>query len=196
MNQDGELRANQEAGARLSGAMGKGKGEAWAPATIFISHIVLLSRSPSFKAGRSDSLTDAPSTCTRSSTTTEREPHQSSPRNCGKLAPLGTIGAVAQSGERRLCTAEVRGSNPLGSTLKKHVFAGKIYKSQRSPGVHPGLLTATVLQPALPQRVLKGAGRAILHGGQYVGVSIQGYGYGGVPQHLGDYLGVDVPRQE
>jgi hypothetical protein len=35
-------------------------------------------------------------------------------------------GAVAQLGERRLCTAEVRGSNPLGSTLKSHCFAGKI----------------------------------------------------------------------
>jgi hypothetical protein len=46
--------------------------------------------------------------------------------NCGKLAPRGKIGAVAQSGERRLCTAEVRGSNPLGSTLKICWFAGKI----------------------------------------------------------------------
>ena len=34
----------QEAGARLSGVMGKGKGEAWAPAALFISHIVVLSR--------------------------------------------------------------------------------------------------------------------------------------------------------
>ncbi|MCD6053569.1 MAG: hypothetical protein K0Q96_761 [Rubrobacteraceae bacterium] len=44
MTQDGKLRVHQEAGARLSGVMGKGKGEAWAPATLFISHIVLLSR--------------------------------------------------------------------------------------------------------------------------------------------------------
>jgi hypothetical protein len=35
---------HQEAGARLSGVMGKGKGEAWAPATLFIPHIVILSR--------------------------------------------------------------------------------------------------------------------------------------------------------
>ena len=35
-------------------------------------------------------------------------------------------GAVAQLGERRLCTAEVRGSNPLGSTFKIRLFAGKI----------------------------------------------------------------------
>ena len=41
MTQDGKLRVHQEAGARLSGVMGKGKGEAWAPATLFISHIVL-----------------------------------------------------------------------------------------------------------------------------------------------------------
>ena len=44
LNQDGKLRVHQEAGARLSGIMGKGKGEAWAPATLFISHIVFLSR--------------------------------------------------------------------------------------------------------------------------------------------------------
>src|SRR5918995_209993 len=44
VNQHGKLRVHQEAGARLSGVMGKGKGEAWAPATLFISHIVLLSR--------------------------------------------------------------------------------------------------------------------------------------------------------
>ena len=37
----------------------------------------------------------------------------------------GTHGAVAQSGERRLCTAEVRGSTPLGSTLGKRNPAGK-----------------------------------------------------------------------
>src|SRR5215210_6382725 len=35
---------DKEVGARLSGVMGKGKGEAWAPTTIFISHIVVLSR--------------------------------------------------------------------------------------------------------------------------------------------------------
>jgi hypothetical protein len=34
-------------------------------------------------------------------------------------------GAVAQLGERRLCTAEVRGSNPLGSTYGSVRFAGK-----------------------------------------------------------------------
>ncbi len=43
MSGDGKLRLHQEAGARLSGVMGKGKGEAWAPATLFISHIVDLS---------------------------------------------------------------------------------------------------------------------------------------------------------
>jgi hypothetical protein len=44
VTRDGKLRVHQVAGARLSGVMGKGKGEAWAPATLFISHIVLLSR--------------------------------------------------------------------------------------------------------------------------------------------------------
>ena len=60
--------------------------------------------------------------------------------------------------------------------------------------VAPECIRGYLLQPVLPQRVLKGAGRAILHSGQYVRVGVQGYGYGGVPQHLGDYLGVDVPR--
>jgi hypothetical protein len=44
VNGDGKLRVHKEAGARLSGVMGKGKGEMWAPATLFISHIVILSR--------------------------------------------------------------------------------------------------------------------------------------------------------
>jgi hypothetical protein len=39
-----KLLVHQETGARLSGVMGKGKGEAWAPVTLFISHIVVLSR--------------------------------------------------------------------------------------------------------------------------------------------------------
>src|SRR5215210_8137299 len=52
---------------------------------------------------------------------TLRRRHCTAPRalkNTGaarKLIP-GPNGAVAQLGERRLCTAEVRGSNPLGST--------------------------------------------------------------------------------
>src|SRR5215203_6542891 len=39
-----KLPASREAGARLSGVMGKGKGEAWAPTALFISHIAHLSR--------------------------------------------------------------------------------------------------------------------------------------------------------
>src|SRR5919107_2188091 len=42
VNQHGKLRVHQEAGARLSGVMGKG--EPWVPATLFISHLALLSR--------------------------------------------------------------------------------------------------------------------------------------------------------
>jgi hypothetical protein len=50
---------------------------------------------------------------------------KSSSPNCGKLGSPSTFGAVAQLGERRLCTAEVRGSNPLGSTLEMWGFAAK-----------------------------------------------------------------------
>src|SRR5215211_6911961 len=53
VNRDGKLRVHQEAGARLSRVMGKGKRETWAPAALFISHIVLLSRQQV-----TDSLTD------------------------------------------------------------------------------------------------------------------------------------------
>jgi len=59
MSGDGKLRLHQEAGARLSGVMGKGKGEAWAPATLFISHIVILSRPDA-----TDSLTNPSSAST------------------------------------------------------------------------------------------------------------------------------------
>jgi hypothetical protein len=70
-----------------------------------------ISHSPSVK-GRSDHRSherhEIRHTCLR----------KSSQANCGKLASQSPFGAVAQSGERRLCTAEVRGSNPLGSTPK------------------------------------------------------------------------------
>ena len=113
MSGDGKLRVHQEAGARLSGVMGKGKGEAWAPATIFISHIVALSRPQAIRTVNKSAVGHV----------TLR---QSSLGNCGKLIVPSHIGAVAQLGERRLCTAEVRGSNPLGSTLEMCCFAGKI----------------------------------------------------------------------
>jgi hypothetical protein len=38
---------------------------------------------------------------------------------------LDPAGAVAQLGERRLCTAEGVGSNPIGSTSRSCLFAGK-----------------------------------------------------------------------
>jgi hypothetical protein len=79
--------------------------------------------------------------------------------------------------------------------LRKSTYLQVNYaKHEEAPECIRGFLLQPYCNPFLPQRVLKGAGRAILHGGQYVGVGIQGYGYGGVPQHLGDYLGVDVPR--
>jgi hypothetical protein len=82
---------------------------------------------------------------TLSGMSAELEPRKSSLRNCGKLAPPNTIGAVAQSGERRLCTAEVRGSNPLGSTQKyadlQAKYEGWVEATERGRGL--------VLQPIL-----------------------------------------------
>jgi hypothetical protein len=48
----------------------------------------------------------------------------------------------------------------------------------------------------LTQRVLKDPSCTLLHVGKHVGIGIQGYGYSGVSQHLGDDLGVDVPAQQ
>jgi hypothetical protein len=45
---------------------------------------------------------------------------------------------------------------------------------------------------ALFEGVFEGAYGVFLHGGQHVGVGAQGNGYGGIPEHLGHYLGVDV----
>jgi len=69
VDRDGKLPVHQEAGARLSGVMGKGKGEAWAPATLFISHIVFLSRQDA-----TDSLTDPSSASRWSGATATLEP--------------------------------------------------------------------------------------------------------------------------
>src|ERR671921_359284 len=101
--------------------MGKGKGEAWAPATLFISHIAVLSSSAA-----TDPLNDSPFASMRPGASASLESISPPPRNCGKLALPNPTGAVAQLGERRLCTAEVRGSNPLGSTSGIWQFAGKI----------------------------------------------------------------------
>ncbi len=48
----------------------------------------------------------------------------------------------------------------------------------------------------LRQGIFEGADGVLLHGGENVTVGVQGDGYRGVPQHLGDDLGVDVPAQE
>ena len=113
MTRDGKLRIHQEAGARLSGVMGKGKGEAWAPATIFISHIVILSRLDATLALTDSTCSGVSSSISSLCATAVNSPQQA------------RLGAVAQSGERRLCTAEVRGSNPLGSTPKSPANDGK-----------------------------------------------------------------------
>src|SRR5215210_4494436 len=46
----------------------------------------------------------------------------------------------------RLCTAEVRGSNPLGSTLKSCRFAGKMSNYGERPEILPALSTPVVHQ--------------------------------------------------
>ena len=113
--------------------MGKGKGEAWTPATIFISHIVALSRPQAIRTVNK-SVVGHVTLC------------QSSSGNCGKLIVPSHIGAVAQLGERRLCTAEVRGSNPLGSTQKCGSLQVRRERSVKTLELIWGLVLQPILQ--------------------------------------------------
>ena len=80
---------------------------------------------------------------------------------CVEDAPLRAYtrvdpdGAVAQLGERRLCTAEGVGSNPIGSTTKSRVLQAK--RGARAEAVDP--TGGPVLQPVL-QRALQSASYA------------------------------------
>jgi hypothetical protein len=58
-----------------------------------------------------------------------------------------------------------------------------------------GSFTATVLPPANPG-LRPSRRQPVAHTGEHVGVGVEGYGDGGVSEHLGDDLGVDVPRQQ
>ncbi len=92
-------------------------------------------------------------------------------------------GAVAQLGERRLCTAEVRGSNPLGSTLK----IADLQEKREGYRKAPETLRGDLLQPycnALPQRVLQGESCTILHVRKNVRVGVH------------HDFGVDVLREQ
>ena len=108
-------------------------------------------------------------------------------RKLGKCPAIYLAAFARRRSGVRIPSAPLRKSTYLQVNYSKH---------EEAPNALRGFLLQPYCKPFLPQCVLKGAGRAILHGGQYVGVGIQGDGYGGVPQHLGDYLGVDVPRQE
>ncbi len=69
--------------------------------------------------------------------------------------------------------------------------------------MYPGPFAATVLQPKTEQgsrhgsqRRLHRVGCGVLHIRQDMGVRVEGDGYGGVAEHLGDYLRVDVFAQK
>jgi hypothetical protein len=73
----------------------------------------------------------------------------------------------------RLCTAEVRGSIPLGSTLEICGFAGKTRRKGEHPGCYPGPYAATVQQ----------------RGGEYAKVIVSGFydlWSGGIPEIRSD----------
>jgi hypothetical protein len=56
----------------------------------------------------------------------------------------------------RLCTAEVRGSNPLGSTSEKRIFAGKKQAGKQGrkddPALFDSYLTVTRSSEGVPHR--------------------------------------------
>jgi hypothetical protein len=68
----------------------------------------------------------------------------------------------------------------------------KFRGTKKSPGANAG---AVYCNPST-QGFFEGACRAVLHVGEHVGVGVQGDGYAGMPQHLGDNLRVDVLREQ
>jgi hypothetical protein len=83
----------------------------------------------------------------------------------------------------------------LESTWKQGYFANM----ERGPGVAAWPFycnrTATRAEPnsrSGSQRCFHCVSRGILHVGQDVRVGVEGDGYGGVAQHLGDYLHIDA----
>jgi hypothetical protein len=65
----------------------------------------------------------------------------------------------------------------------------------KPPARWPGALTA-VGGSSLRKSLFHCSGGAVLHVGQHVGVGVQGYGYGGVPEHLGNDFGIDILGQQ
>ncbi len=58
--------------------------------------------------------------------------------------------------------------------------------------MHPGPYYTNFYTNALGERLFHGCDRAVLHVGQDVTVGVEGNRYGGMPQHLGDNLWIDV----
>ena len=144
MNRDGKLRVHQEAGARLSRVMGKGKGETWAPAALFISHIVLLSRSPTLLR--------------------TRHPRALCPARPPNSSPVSPLSATAVNSLRQ---AGSRGRSSVGRAPPLHGggqgfesprlhsemyrFAGETSGIGRGHGACPGPRTATDTAARLPR---------------------------------------------
>jgi hypothetical protein len=77
---------------------------------------------------------------------TKVSPQPSLPALQSEARLLGLLrlqGPVAQSGERRPRMAEVRGSNPLGSTLFFYLFAGKMKKASAETNMSQSYCAAT-----------------------------------------------------
>src|SRR5215212_9749419 len=91
-----------------------------------------------------------------------------------------SFGAVAQLGERRLCTAEVRGSNPLGSTLRSGLPMANT-REEKSPGIKTRGYYTNYYTNALRKRLFHSCNGAILHVRQDVRVRVQSDSYAGVP---------------
>ena len=66
---------------------------------------------------------------------------------------------------------------------------------EKKAGIKAGPYYTNYYTNALGECLFHGRYRAVLHVGQDVAVSVQRYRYGGVSQHLGDHLRVDVLEQ-
>src|SRR5918994_4882703 len=98
-----------------------------------------------------------------------------------------SFGAVAQPGERRAGSAEVRGSIPLGSTLQSGLPISNA-REKKSPRFSRWGYYTVFYTNALRKRLFHSCNRAILHVGKHVRIGIERDGYAGMAQHLGDDL--------
>src|SRR5215207_5454801 len=125
--------------------------------------------------------------------TARRYPH-------GKIRPRlpacrsgGMVDAPdSKSGSLRGVRVRVPPPVPPETPAKPYKKRGR----ERGPVQMPGLPYTSFYTNALRERLFERGGGVVAHVWEHVRVGVQGDGDGGVPEHLGDYLGVDVLREQ